>query len=56
VSLTQRSIAAIRYEVEPVADIARVVVQSELVVNEPQPPPRANDPRVAVPRQLKHST
>ncbi len=47
VSLTQRAIAAIRYEVEPVGDPARIVVQSELIVNEPQHEPRAADPRVA---------
>jgi alpha,alpha-trehalose phosphorylase len=47
VSLTQRSVAAIRFEVEPLDGPARIVVQSELVVNEPQPPPRAGDPRVA---------
>jgi alpha,alpha-trehalose phosphorylase len=34
VSLTQRSIAAIRYEVEPLDDAAQVVVQSELITNE----------------------
>ena len=47
VSLTQRAIAAIRYEVEAIDDPASVVVQSELVVNEPLPDPRASDPRVA---------
>jgi alpha,alpha-trehalose phosphorylase len=46
VSLTQRSIAAICYEVEPLADDARIVVQSELVANEALPPAGA-DPRVA---------
>lgn len=35
VSFAQRSVAAILYEVEPVADPVRVVVQSELVANEP---------------------
>jgi alpha,alpha-trehalose phosphorylase len=35
VSFTQRSIAAICYQVEPIAQAARVVVQSELVANEP---------------------
>jgi len=47
VSLTQRAVAAIHYEVEAVGDAARVVVQSELIVNEPQNVPRAADPRVA---------
>jgi alpha,alpha-trehalose phosphorylase len=46
VSLTQRSIMAIRYEVEVVDDPARVVVQSLLVANEDLPT-RENDPRVA---------
>jgi alpha,alpha-trehalose phosphorylase len=46
VSLTQRSIMAIRYEVEAVGDPARVVVQSELVANE-ELPPQSKDPRVA---------
>ncbi|HEY6317803.1 MAG TPA: glycosyl hydrolase family 65 protein [Acidimicrobiia bacterium] len=46
VSFTQRSIAAIHYEVEPVGDPARIVVQSELVANEPLPE-LGNDPRVA---------
>jgi len=47
VSLTQRAIAAIRYEVEPLDEPARVVLQSELIVNEPLHAPRAADPRVA---------
>jgi alpha,alpha-trehalose phosphorylase len=46
VSLTQRSIMAIRWEVEPVGDAARVVVQSELVANE-FVPAQSKDPRVA---------
>ncbi len=47
VSLTQRAIAAIRYEVEPLGEPSRIVVQSEMIVNEPQHQPRAADPRVA---------
>ena len=35
VSFAQRSIAAIVYEVEPLEDPAQVVVQSELIANEP---------------------
>jgi alpha,alpha-trehalose phosphorylase len=35
VSFTQRAVAAICYEVEPLGDGARIVVQSELVANEP---------------------
>ncbi len=46
VSLTQRAVAAIAYEVEPLDGPARVVVQSELVANESLPPSSA-DPRVA---------
>ncbi len=46
VSFTQRAVAAISYEVEAVGDRARVVVQSELVANEPQPHPQ-RDPRAA---------
>ena len=46
VSFVQRSVAAILYEVEPLEDPVRVVVQSELVANEPAPA-RSNDPRAA---------
>ncbi len=47
VSLVQRGIAAIRWEVEAVGDPARIVVQSELVANEPQPQAQSEDPRAA---------
>ncbi|MCU1617860.1 MAG: Maltose phosphorylase [Frankiales bacterium] len=52
VSFVQRSVAAIRYEVEPLGEAARIVVQSELVANEPvgeHDPDENNDedPRVA---------
>jgi len=46
VSFVQRSVAAILYEVEPVDRPVRVVVQSELVANEPVPA-ASNDPRGA---------
>ncbi|MGE5134451.1 MAG: glycoside hydrolase family 65 protein [Gemmatimonadota bacterium] len=46
VSFTQRAVAAIRYEVEPVGRPARIVVQSELVANEQLPPPADGDPRL----------
>jgi alpha,alpha-trehalose phosphorylase len=46
VSFTQRAIAAIRYEVEPLTGRAHVVVQSELVANE-ELPQGTGDPRVA---------
>jgi alpha,alpha-trehalose phosphorylase len=46
VSFTQRSIAAIEYEVAPVDAPMRVIVQSELVANEALPGP-LKDPRVS---------
>ncbi len=46
VSFMQRSIAAIRYEVEPLDDPVQVVVQSELVTNE-MLPISGKDPRAA---------
>ena len=46
VSFTQRALAAIEYVVEPVDASVRIVVQSELVANEPIPP-RSGDPRIA---------
>ncbi|HEY2999571.1 MAG TPA: hypothetical protein VGJ43_13400, partial [Acidimicrobiales bacterium] len=46
VSLAQRAIAAILYEVEPVDSSLRVVVQSELVANE-ELPDLGRDPRTA---------
>ncbi len=46
VSLTQRSIGAIFYQVEPLDGPIRVVLQSELVANEQLPTP-GGDPRVA---------
>ncbi len=46
VSFVQRSAAAILYEVEPLEAPVRVVVQSELVANEPGSP-QADDPRAA---------
>jgi alpha,alpha-trehalose phosphorylase len=46
VSFVQRAVMAIRYTVEPTAAPTRVVVQSELVANEPRPP-MSQDPRAA---------
>jgi alpha,alpha-trehalose phosphorylase len=46
VSFTQRAVAAIRYEVEPLEDAIRIAVQSELLANEQLPAP-SGDPRVA---------
>src|SRR5215210_3605613 len=45
VSFDQRAIAAILYEVEPLDTPARLVVQSELVANEPLPATGGGDPR-----------
>ena len=47
VSFTHRSVMAIAYEVEPLEQAARVVLQSELVANEQLPAPASTDPRVA---------
>jgi alpha,alpha-trehalose phosphorylase len=44
VSFTHRSVAAIELEIEPVGEPARVVVQSELIANEPVPE-QSDDPR-----------
>ncbi|MFF4159281.1 glycoside hydrolase family 65 protein [Streptomyces sp. NPDC001678] len=46
VSFTQRAVAAISYEIEPLDDEMRIVVQSELVANE-QLPHAEGDPRAA---------
>ncbi|HKS50498.1 MAG TPA: glycosyl hydrolase family 65 protein [Pseudonocardiaceae bacterium] len=46
VSLVQRAVAVINYEVEPVDQSVLLVLQSELFANE-QLPPRVDDPRVA---------
>jgi alpha,alpha-trehalose phosphorylase len=46
VSLTRRSVMAIRYRVEPVDKRVRIVVQSEMVANEPLPL-SSRDPRVS---------
>jgi len=46
VSFTQRAVAAIHYEVEPLDEGAKLVVQSELVANEPRPA-ASDDPRAA---------
>ncbi|MFF7969963.1 glycosyl hydrolase family 65 protein [Streptomyces sp. NPDC007905] len=47
VSLTQRAVAAVAYEVEAVGSRSRVVIQSELVANE-QLPGSNGDPRAAI--------
>jgi alpha,alpha-trehalose phosphorylase len=46
VSFVQRSVAAVRYEVEPQDGETRLVIQSELVANEAVPVP-SEDPRAA---------
>ncbi len=47
VSFAQRAVAAILYEVEPLGAPARLVVQSELVTNEPLPDAVQGDPRAS---------
>jgi alpha,alpha-trehalose phosphorylase len=49
VSLVQRSIGAVRYQVEALDRAVRVVVQSELVANEALPAPPPGDPRAGQP-------
>ncbi|MEU3354465.1 glycosyl hydrolase family 65 protein [Streptomyces sp. NPDC037389] len=46
VSFTQRAVGAVSYEIEPLDDEMRIVVQSELVANE-QLPGAEGDPRAA---------
>ncbi|MCW3066645.1 MAG: glycoside hydrolase family 65 central catalytic, partial [Solirubrobacterales bacterium] len=46
VSFVHRSVAAVYYEVIPRDGMTRIVVQSELVANEPTPP-QSHDPRAA---------
>ena len=45
VSLVQRAVAAIHFEVQPLEAPARLVIQSELVANAPLPEPHDGDPR-----------
>jgi alpha,alpha-trehalose phosphorylase len=45
VSFVHRAVAAILYEVEPLDRAAELVVQSELVTDEPLPDPADDDPR-----------
>jgi alpha,alpha-trehalose phosphorylase len=45
VSFVHRAVAAIHYEVEALEEGASLVVQSELVANEPLPEPEDGDPR-----------
>ncbi|WP_190211769.1 glycoside hydrolase family 65 protein [Kitasatospora indigofera] len=47
VSLTQRAVAAVEYEVEAVDGPVRIVLQSELVANEQLPGGAGGDPRAA---------
>lgn len=47
VSFVHRAVAAVLYEVEPLGEAASVVVQSELVANEPMPTAMSKDPRAA---------
>ena len=50
VSLVQRAIGAIRYQVEALDRAVRVVIQSELVANEALPVPPPADPRAGLPK------
>ena len=52
---SQRAVAAIAYEVEPVDGTARIVVQSELVANEPLPA-ATDDPRAAAALERRWSS
>src|SRR4051794_38492130 len=47
VSFAQRGVAAILYEVEPTTDQTRLVVQSELLIDEEGSPEATDDPRAA---------
>jgi alpha,alpha-trehalose phosphorylase len=47
VSLVQRAVAAILWEVEPIGGPARLVAQSALIANEELPEAPSSDPRVA---------
>jgi alpha,alpha-trehalose phosphorylase len=47
VSLVQRAVAAIHFEVQPLEAPARLVIQSELVANAPLPKGEDEDPRAA---------
>ena len=47
VSLVQRAVAAIHFEVQPLEAPARLVIQSELVANAPLPKAEDEDPRAA---------
>jgi alpha,alpha-trehalose phosphorylase len=47
VSLVQRAVAAILWEVEATGEPARIVAQSALIANEELPAPPSSDPRVA---------
>ncbi len=47
VSVVQRAVAAICYQLETLERAVQVVIQSELVANEALPSPPAEDPRVA---------
>ena len=55
VSFAQRAVAAIAYEVEPVDETATIVVQSELVSNEPLPTDERDPRAAATPASLLRS-
>lgn len=53
VSFVHRAIACIRFEVEALESPARIVIQSSLVANEPQPVKDGNDPRAGLSHDLR---
>lgn len=53
VSFVHRTIACIRFEVEALDDPARIVIQSSLVANEPQPVKNGDDPRAGLHHELR---
>ncbi len=53
VSFEHRAIACIRFEVEAIDESARIVIQSSLVANEPQPEQNGNDPRAGLSHDLR---
>lgn len=53
VSFAHRAVACIRFQVEAVDEPARIVIQSSLVANEPQPVKNGNDPRAGLSHDLR---
>ena len=53
VSFAHRSVACVRFQVEAIDAPARIVIQSSLVANEPQPVKNGNDPRAGLSHDLR---